>query len=244
MRGGGLWQATKSLCGPIVDVAPAWPTIPYPRDWSIGCIAFNQSVLSFLSEHPNINRVVLGSVYAQYTRNNAAALIKTERDGYVEQIDKRSAIIGQFRETIERIQALGKEVVIVGPTPATGFDIGLCYERKATGAPIFGPNRDCQLSASAARDFRAHVDSVLKEVAAKTGVRLVNLADYLCDDAICRTEIDGVPLYRDAGHLSELGSRKVMAKTGVGAAILGGASSDADSKTDSLVGSRIGVRRE
>jgi hypothetical protein len=47
------------------------------------------------------------------------------------------------------------------------------------------------------------------------------LADYLCDEDLCRTEIDGVPLYWDAGHFSVEGSRKVLAATGAGAAILG-----------------------
>lgn len=81
------------------------------------------------------------------------------------------------------------------------------------GLVTFGPNRDCQLSVETARRFRARVDNI--------GARLVNFAYYLCDEDVCRTEIDRVSLYWDAGHFSAAGSRKVVAATGAGAAIVG-----------------------
>ena len=226
---GGIWQATKSLCGPIVDVAPAWPSVPYSLEWSNGCIDFNESVERFLSERSEIKLVVLSSPFSQYTRDQPAALVSSASGQTLVQPNKRDQFVEQFSATIERIRALGKDVVIVSPTPATGFDIGLCHERRLVGFAIFGQNRDCQLQAEAARSFRADVDSVLTEVAATTGTRLVNLADFLCDDTVCRTEIDGLPLYWDAGHFSEEGSRKVMSETGAGDAILGSIVHDVNS---------------
>ena len=218
---GGVWQATKSLCGPIIDVAPAWPAIPYSREWSAGCIDFNQSVERFLSERSEIKLVVLSSPFSQYVNEQAAVLVSGASGRNLAQQNPRREFVRQFVATIDRILALDKEVVIVAPTPATGFDVGLCHERRLVGLATFGPNRNCDLQAEAARQFRARVDSVLTEVSATTGARLVNLADYLCDGYVCRTEIDGVPLYWDAGHFSAAGSVKVIAETGAGDAILG-----------------------
>lgn len=234
---GGIWQATKSLCGPIIDLAPAWPSIPYSRQWSVDCIDFNKTVEQFLAEHFEIKLVVLSSPFSQYTSDLAAALVSGP-GGLLEHPLARRQFVTQFVATIDRMRALGKEIVIVGPTPATGFDVGLCHERKLVGLVTFGPHQDCLLQAEAARHFRARVDSVLAEVATLTGARLINLADFLCDDTICHTEIDGVPLYWDAGHFSAAGSIKVMTATAAGASILGTALIGANNGA----GSRVQLR--
>ena len=221
--GDGLRQATKSLCGPIVGIAPYRPAIAYLGSWARGCLAFNESVVNYIATNSDIERVVLSSPFAQFVEEGTVGLA-VEGDGQlVERPIESRDVIKRLRATIERLQVLGKEVVIVGPTPATGFNIGLCYERKATGVPVFGPNSDCQLSADAARGFRRPQYNLLREVAAATGARLIDLTDYLCNERTCRTEIDGVPLYWDAGHFSVDGSRKVMVELGVGEVILGSA---------------------
>lgn len=36
--------------------------------------------------------------------------------------------------------------------------------------------------------------------------------DLLCDESVCVTEIDGVPLYKDRGHLNDMGARQMARK--------------------------------
>jgi len=218
----GLWQATKSTCGPILGLVPYRPGADR-NNWAHDCLAFNESVLTYLTTTPNIERVVLSSPFSQFVEDGTVGLV-VEDDGHVvERLIERGDVIKHFRATIDRLQMLGKKIVIVGPTPAAGFNIGLCYERKAIGVPVFGPNSDCQLSTDAAHGFRGPQYNLLREIAAATGAQLVDLTDHLCNDRICQTEIDGMPLYWDASHFSAHGSRKVIVELGVGEAIMGSA---------------------
>ncbi len=70
------------------------------------------------------------------------------------------------------------------------------------GAPVAA----CDFAAAVERARDAGVDALLSAVAAK-GVRVVWLSAALCRQDICPASIDGVFLYRDAGHLSFEGSR-------------------------------------
>ena len=226
---GDIQQATKSQCGPIAGLAPAWPTVSYGLDWSTKCNSFNSSVLNHIAQSPNVKRVIVSSVFSQYVQEAATGLFEGDQSNTARTYSLHE-FAERFSQTVQRIQALEKEVIIVGPAPATGFDIGLCHERKAVGVLVLGMRRDCQLDVADSHALRARQMNVLREVAAETGAHLVDLAKYLCDDKTCRTEIDGVPLYWDAGHFSAAGSRKVMAATGVGAAILDHLGGNADSR--------------
>lgn len=219
----GLRQATKSLCGPIAGIAPYRPAIAYMNDWARDCLAFNESVLTYLAVTPSIKRVVLSSPFSQFVEDEAVGLVIEDDGQVVERPIKRRDVLQRFRATIKRLLQTDKDVVIVGPTPATGFNIGLCHERRATGVPVFGPNSDCQLFADAVRKFREPQYNLLRQIEKETDIRLVDLTDYLCNEMMCQTEIAGVPLYWDAGHFSALGSSKVMVELRVGEAITGSA---------------------
>lgn len=217
---GGFLQATKSGCGPIVGLAPAFPTVPFPKQWSLDCLAFNQSVIDYIAVHPDIRRVVLSSVWKQYVEaEGKALLLRRATEGPVDAEVSRHAA-ANLVATIRYIQSLGREVVLVSPTPATGMDIGICHERRMAGLITLGVVNDCKLPANQSQDFRAPPMRLLTEVSQVTGARLVNLAKYLCDGDYCRTEIDGVPLYSDAGHFSAEGSKKLMTATGVAVDIM------------------------
>ena len=60
----GLAQATRSTCGPFLNVsmfnAGGW----YNREWAKKCINFNADVLAYLSRTPSIDTVVLSSQHA------------------------------------------------------------------------------------------------------------------------------------------------------------------------------------
>ncbi len=219
LRPKGLVQATKSACGPIVDVASYRPAIGFLDEWARNCIEFNHSVFAFLSERPMIELVVLSSPFIQYVEDNARGLV-----GNGDQLEERAIDYGlaveKFVATIRHIQALGKRVVIVSPTPIEGFDIGLCHERRLAGLITLGPYRECGVRRDRARSYLKRQIKLLSDVAAATSVAVVDLADYLCDQTSCRTIIDGTPLYWDAGHFSAIGSQKFMEATNVASAIL------------------------
>lgn len=48
-------------------------------------------------------------------------------------------------------------------------------------------------------------------------IKIIRLSDAICDANNCRAIIDGVPMYRDSGHLTYVGSAKAfdeLAKAG------------------------------
>lgn len=99
-------------------------------------------------------------------------------------------------------------VVVVTTVPHVGslYDCSLNNER-------FDRRKDCRASALAYREqTRAAAGVYEKMRAAFPGVIWVTPDSLLCDKEFCVTEIDGVPLYKDGGHLNDLGSRLLAQK--------------------------------
>ena len=61
----GLVQATKSVCGPFVNIAGFQEEGPWNRNWAEGCLSFNRSVLSYLATTPSVDIVVLAGNFGQ-----------------------------------------------------------------------------------------------------------------------------------------------------------------------------------
>jgi peptidoglycan/LPS O-acetylase OafA/YrhL len=61
----GVMQATRSVCGPFVTMAP-FDDRYYTVQLAESCLAFNRSVLSFIAESPSVQVVALSSPFVQY----------------------------------------------------------------------------------------------------------------------------------------------------------------------------------
>ncbi|MNJ75924.1 hypothetical protein D3C81_1586920 [compost metagenome] len=57
-----------------------------------------------------------------------------------------------------------------------------------------------------------NVIDLMKYAEHSLGAKVVYLSDFLCDEKSCKTFMDGVPIYRDSGHLSTVGSIKLYEK--------------------------------
>lgn len=75
-KDGSVLQATQSSCGPVLGLAPRRIVHPghgtvMDQAWAQRCIAFNQSVIDYLSHATSIDTVVLSSPFDAYvTREN------------------------------------------------------------------------------------------------------------------------------------------------------------------------------
>ena len=122
--------------------------------------------------------------------------------------------------TAAAIRALGKRVIVVAPLPSSGFDTGICLERKATGRPVFGVDSACRVSARGYREGHKRLFSLLDSLGS-AGVPVFDFGDVLCGSEYCTTRMDGVLLYRDGGHLSYDGSRLLAQKFRLDTLLLG-----------------------
>ena len=103
--------------------------------------------------------------------------------------------------------------VIVSPPPRSGFNVGACLERKSRGLPIF--RSSCDIDYAEALQLHKPIYSGLAEIKSNTGVEVLWLNELLCKDEICRSEIDGQFVYRDSGHLSISGSKRLLGEIGI-----------------------------
>lgn len=213
----GFVQATKTLCGPVPGAAPLAGT--FHAAWARNCLSFNDSVLRYLDDHPEIRVVVLGSKWRQFfTPEGIDGFLMRDDAGIVSRTGAAldPALVGErVRALIERIVARDRKVVLVLPPPSASFDIRRCRERRNEGLPYLGAPEDCSIdrAASSARD--ATLTRVLDAVGQEAGAVMFSLEPYLCIGDRCATEIDGTALYQDEGHFSARGSAVIGERFGL-----------------------------
>ncbi|TXD88349.1 acyltransferase [Mitsuaria sp. TWR114] len=216
----GLAQATKSSCGPFPGLTPVRPGLgrgnSFASPWIEQCQAFNASVLRWLARHPEIETVVLSSLLTQYLDASKYELQRTRGDasddGRVRgERAMREALLADMAETLKRLKAMGKRVMVVAPPPSAPFDIAGCLERRQARRWTIGATPGCVIDVKDDEQRRASEHAFI-EALAKADARLpvLRFEPLLCDGTSCQVERDGVPLYRDQGHLSREGSRLLM----------------------------------
>ena len=110
-----------------------------------------------------------------------------------------------FRNTVSRLSAAGKNVVLFADWPELGFDPISCLPRPV---PLFSRVRPlCGVPRSQVdtrnRAYREVISGMKKEF---NGMRVFDPIPYLCDATACYAVRDGHLLYRDDNHLSAAGS--------------------------------------
>ena len=216
----GIAQATKSNCGPLDGLAPVGERDYLPL-WGRTCLEFNQSVMAYLERTGSVEYVVLSSAFAQYlggvTWMRNLNLLRSENGEIVEVEPNLQLAVERLRITVAKLRALGKKVVVVAPPPTSTFNIGQCLELKASGKLYFGTDGNlCRISAAAYHQSRTLLRQFLARLPSAAAVSVVDFDGVLCSESACETELNGVFVYRDGGHLSVEGSRQLGIKMGFG----------------------------
>lgn len=195
-------QATKSVCGPDFAMAPLAEN--YQAIWAERCHAFNQSVRDYLANAPSIRYAVLGSTFALYRDEIWIDGAARTRD--------LAEIVRAFAATIDELRRSGLKVVVMAPLPNAGSDLGQCLELAASGQSVANEwlDQDCSFDQALDNRNNAHAHELLRRLAQVADVDVVWPAEVLCADGRCRSEIDGVPIYRDSLHLSYPGSVQLV----------------------------------
>lgn len=188
-----LQQLTLSACAPILGVAHIGGT--RTKGWAEECIKFNDDVLEWIKDEGTIELVILSSAFGGVVGNTNTLLTK---NGVQNNNVKNELVLQHLRTTVRAIEQTGAKVIIVSPTPRSGWDNGQCAMRSA----MF--NKDPSLC-----DFvyNANVKSLdlLKSIQEETAIYWLH--EDICHDGICDSIHDGVFIFRDTGHLSEEGSK-------------------------------------
>lgn len=195
-------QFTKSVCGPILGLAPQ--SRKYPESWSKECLVFNDSVATWIQSNDSPRYAVLSSPFHQYFNDEVVlrtTLGTSKRDDAL--VEK------SFLDTLDFLASEGVTPVVFSPPPSLGkdVDIGACLQR----AYIFGEALSrCDFSQLDSFAQKERVISLLENVSQQ--YRVIWLDDFLCFDNSCTTAIEGTFLYRDSGHLSREGAALIGSK--------------------------------
>lgn len=243
----GLVQATKSSCGPFPDLTPVRPELgrgnSFASPWIEQCQAFNASVLRWLARHPEIDTVVLSSLLTQYLDDSKYELQRTRGgDRLRGEAAMRAALLDDLTSTVRRLRAMGKRVMVVAPPPSAPFDIAGCLERRQARRWTIGATPGCLIDEADDKRRRAAEHRFITELAkSDTRLPVLRFEPLLCDGATCQVERDGVPLYRDQGHLSRDGSLLLM--PAVMSELLGERQIALSTHQQAMFGAREGFRR-
>jgi len=210
----GLVQATRTACGPLLGLAPVESQyrMGHNEHWAESCIAFNDSVLSYLRGNPEIRTVVLSSPFRAYVERGSYRVRVRSGGSYSTVEPVRDVALAGLSRTVDEIRAMGRAVVIVAPPPSSDFNIGACLQRRAETKLVLGADDDCQVEEVEFRRLRSEVIQLLNEIEATKGVSVVRFDQFLCNGVRCETSWKGIPLYRDSGHFSYDGSRVIGAE--------------------------------
>ena len=199
-EGAQVVEAARPMCAPLWSLSHQ--AVEYSRDWGKSCMKFNDQVYARLALMPTVNTVVLAG---QWSNQLTGRVLR--RDGAaLESVETNSPMVASaLSETVEKIRALGKRVVIVEPPPSADFDPRRCNERLAEGVWFFGASPNCAIDRAFYEQQTGQMRAMIRDVESRKSVHVVRLADALCGASRCDTKWQDTILYKDGGHISSEG---------------------------------------
>lgn len=108
--------------------------------------------------------------------------------------------------TISEIIGYGSTPVLIKGSPTFGCDISNCTLNNQR----FGLAKNCHLAREDVQEsFREWSQFVEQLQEQFNQLVVIDPAKVMCDDEWCYSELDGLPLYKDGGHLNYEGSKLI-----------------------------------
>ncbi len=145
--------------------------------------------------------VVLGGAFASHYING---LFSTDL------VAPETANPEVFREaiirTIAEIIGYGSTPVLINGNPTFGFDVSSCTLNNLR----FGLDKNCHLEREDYEEKFGEWSQFVEELQEQFDhLVVIDPAKVMCDEHWCYSELDGVPLYKDSGHLNYEGSKLI-----------------------------------
>jgi peptidoglycan/LPS O-acetylase OafA/YrhL len=203
MGGGGvLWW--HSAC-PLLD--GAWRE---NDDYRESCLPFKERVFAELGSITSLEKVVLVGSWANHlglpSENTTRPLMDEESHG-TSMTESLQAFDRSMTRTLEKLEDLGVEVVVLGSSPGAGFNV----PRILALAELNAVDRPDFIDASQIRDVQMQMDDLMESVIHdRENVRYVPIWDVFCPAETCVITIGNAPLYSDGSHLSGRGVNEFL----------------------------------
>lgn len=194
--GSAFGEMTKSSCPPLWGYAPA-------NDPGARCRAFQSAAFTYVRNHPEVRTVVLGCYWS------ASPDVRGDHGDV--------ALEAALADTVTRLQALGRTVVLVQDTPLLGFDpyartVGDMMPARAALVRLLGAGRPTGRYIANADELLPDPTRVILARVAEShpGVTVLDPASRLCNAAGCRFRDAGAIYYTDFQHLTAQGAMQAV----------------------------------
>jgi peptidoglycan/LPS O-acetylase OafA/YrhL len=204
------WRVNGPACPPLLGARRL------DAEASSSCSQNNSDVVELVQGHPELRTVVLvarWALAAETTRfgdeEGEPAFLADDKDDTASVANSRRVLAEGLERSVTAIRQArpGVRIILVGQVPEPGVGVAKCLAR---AIHLGRPREPCQsVSEAMVRERQAYADSVLRQVAARTGAELFMLSDQMCADGRCATVRGDTILYRDDDHLTADGARLV-----------------------------------
>lgn len=183
-------DTTMGSCPPLIDVSKF---ISRPK---ASCLNKNMTILDYI-EKEKIKEIYLSASWYGYYKEVAREQGQDRAE---------SLLTKQIEDTVITLKGLGvKKVYFFATVARPDKDLSSCYFKKVA----FGRG-ECEFKIQAKQqELTLKLYKMLSQI---NIVEFININSILCNDGLCQTNINGVPLYRDGNHLNHYGSQVIAKK--------------------------------
>ncbi len=191
-----LIVAALIACPPLAGVTL------YGRAREVSCRSLGDSVLTAIGQS-GVRTVVMAARWAYYAEGVGGEMgggrsIQLGPDG----IGNNPAVFtALFEDTVRRVLAMGREVVIIGPIPEHRFHVSSAMARNLVWQQAPPP----ELPRAVFDERQRHVMPLLQRLDAWPGVRVLYPDRLFCGGATCQYAKEKWALYVDPNHLTLAG---------------------------------------
>ncbi|HEV2126435.1 MAG TPA: SGNH hydrolase domain-containing protein, partial [Chloroflexota bacterium] len=193
------------------------------------CSAFLDDTHRTILDDPDLDLVVLinrAPLYAKgwlpygiVERGNQELRIGTRSGPLPDGEDRLQFFLMMLERTIVQLKSAGKKIALVYPLPEAGVDVPSRLARLRLRG---GDGADFALPREHFDERSGDLIIAYDRLVAEHGLFPVRLHQRLCDQEVCQFLIDGVPVFRDAHHLSATVARRMATFFGPAMSAVGG----------------------
>lgn len=176
------------------------------------CANMANEFMLYLSEHPDIETVILISRWAIYAMGDRF-LNEKGHTVYIEDSqttsssldENKKVFIRSFERTLKKLQLLGIKVVIVTQVPETEWNIPIDTARSI----FLKRNMELRPNVNDYIERQGFIAEVLDKYRYEYNLELVEPYREICVSIYCKIYDNGIPIYRDSNHLTKTYAEKL-----------------------------------
>lgn len=176
------------------------------------CVDISNAFMLYLSDHPEINKIILVSRWSIYAMGSR---FKSEKGHivYIRDDDTDSLSLDENKRvfdrsmgrTLEKRSLLGRQIFLVTQVPETEWNIPIDTAR----AKLLNRTIEFRPKLADYLERQVFVTEVIERYKGTYIFDLVQPHQVMCTDDYCIISNNGVPIYRDFNHLTQSYAKKL-----------------------------------